>query len=165
MDIFRRFIYYKRALQVLFFFNVLFFFLGCVAFWSYTQTHDWSAASLAFAGLGTLICGIILPYTIINHMAHIAHEYRIHTERVVAHWVSGWLQNYENHKDNDDPMRSPQFWINIGLLTMEVFGEHSRHPVARVFAEFAPLLKLEMQRRQVETASRPSHQRKSRKSA
>jgi hypothetical protein len=165
MDTFRKFLAYKRFLQVLFFFNVLFFFAGCVAFWSYTQTHEWSAISLAFVGLGTLVCGIILPYTILNHMAHIAHEYRIQTERVVAHWVSGWMQNYETVQNTEDPLRSPQFWINMGLLTMEVFGEQSRHPVARAFSEFAPLLKLELERRRFDAKATKPHHRKTKKSA
>jgi hypothetical protein len=142
MGIVKKYQFYKRLLLTLFAVNVLFIMFGIIAVFKFFQTHDVTAAEVVIVGLGTFVFGILTPYVIIDKFMTNMAEMRKRTEIAVAAWVSGWMENYKDH--DNDAIHDPLFWLNIGLLTAEVVGQHTQHPVGRMLAEFAPLLKQEL---------------------
>jgi hypothetical protein len=144
MGLLKKYYFYKRALQVLLFVNVLLIAVGGVAGYRYFETHQPQAAEMALIGLATLCFGIFLPlYFSIRLTKQIKHI-RLQTERMMAQWISMWLDTYKNY--HGDAYREPQFWLNVVLFSFETVSGHVDHPVLHVLAEFAPLLRQEMSR-------------------
>lgn len=142
MRVFRKYVFYKRMLHGLFTINILLIVSGIVSLFHFFKTQDITALELAAIGFGTLIFGIVAPAFLLHQMMQTMKEMRRQTEEAVALWVAGWLKNYKAH--DGDVLHDPYFWVNIGLLSLEIFGENSKHPLSRMLAEFAPIVKHEL---------------------
>jgi hypothetical protein len=152
MQIIKKYLFYKRALQAFFALNVFFIAFGIMALVEFFKTHDPSALSLVAVGAGTFVFGIFLPMYLLAQLGKVVNELKTQTEHMVAQWVSGWFENYNQF--DGDAISDPRFWLNMGLLTMEIFGEHTKHPAARLIGEFAPVLRQEIQK-QTHKKSKP----------
>ncbi|MDZ4678060.1 MAG: hypothetical protein SGI74_11205 [Oligoflexia bacterium] len=144
MQIIKKYLMYKRALQGFFAVNVFFIMFGIVALIEYFKTHEQSVLTLTAVGAGTFVFGIYLPIYLMAQLGKVIKEIKTQTEHMVAQWVSGWFENYNQYEE--DAIKDPRFWLNMVLLTTEIFGDHSKHPAARLIGEFAPILRQEIQK-------------------
>jgi hypothetical protein len=144
MGLLKKYNFYKRTLQTLLFINVLLICVGAVAAYHYFEAHQPAALDMALIGLGTLCFGIILPAYFLHRISQQIKHIRLQTERMMAQWISMWLETYKTYHGN--AYREPQFWLNVMLFSFETVSGHIDHPVLHVLAEFAPLLRQEMGR-------------------
>jgi hypothetical protein len=141
MGLFKTFQRYKQILQILFVINIFFIVCGVVAVVQYAGTHEISLLAFVVIGLGTLLFGILVPVYIIGKISAVMEDMRIEVEKGAARLIAGWMENYQA---SDDALRDPHFWLNITLILVEVFGPQIRHPVGKIIADFAPLMKSEI---------------------
>lgn len=147
---------YKHLILLTYVLNVLMLMMGGVALYQYLQSESLTALQVVIVAGGVLVFGVLLPAWIVSQLMRQMEELRRQTERVVAEYISKWLESFEEFKD-DEPLQNPKFWLNMGLLMFEVMSEHSQHPAVQALAEFTPIL-----RREIKSAG--SSRRKSRKS-
>jgi hypothetical protein len=146
MDLLKMYRLYKRAYQFLLGINILFFAAGTVMVFEYLQTREISELQLAVLGGGALFCGILIPSVILLHMTWAVRAARRRAEETVAKYVGGWIQKYGSSHDGS---RDPSFWMNLALMSTEIWGEHAKHPVAQTLAHFAPVLRNELEQKPV----------------
>jgi hypothetical protein len=146
MRTFKKYVFYKKMIQVLFPINVVLIGLGAIAAYHFLKNNEVSALLLALLGVAVLFVGIILPIYFLRQLSSAINEMRLKMEQIAAQWIAGWLKEFENA--NDEPYRDPLFWMNIILLNVEIFGEFIDHPFSKTLADFAPILKTEIQRSQ-----------------
>lgn len=147
----------KRTFQVLFAINILFIGLGIWAFIEFTKTNDLNALALSLVGLGVLIVGIICPLFL---MAKIVAELNAISQTIQkssAQIMTQWLQEKGAF---DDDTHNPLFWVNLVLIGLESFGPKSRHPVLIWLGQFAPIIRLEIQKSQIKAAKKGPSKRK-----
>ena len=144
MTLMKKYRFYRRILQTLLAVNVGFVIMGALALAEYLKTHEPTSLELFVTGFGTLIFGIALPWFIIHQIVQQVREIRHQTEKRVAQWVSHGLESYRSHEG--DPLKDPLFWVNMGLMTVEILTEESRHPAARAFSELAPMIRSEIKK-------------------
>jgi hypothetical protein len=145
MGIFRHYQSFKGIILVCYIMNIVLICVGAVAIHSYLETHDPSNLQLIGVALGVLIFGIILPAVAVNQMIKRIEAARLRTEKIVAEYVSQWIASFKDYEETD-PLHNPRFWINMGLLMVEVVGDNSRHPALQAMAEFSPIMRAELRK-------------------
>lgn len=147
MRTFKKYVFYKRMIQVLFPINVALIGLGVVAAYHFFKNNEVSALLLAIVGVVAFIVGILLPIYLLGKLTASINEMRLKTEHLVAQWIAGWIKELENAEE--EPYRDPLFWMNIVLLNIEIFAEYFDHPVSKILGDFTPILKNEIRKSQV----------------
>jgi hypothetical protein len=142
----KKYLFYKRMIQVLFPINVALIGLGAIAGYHFFKNNEVSALLLAIVGVAAFIIGILLPIYLLGKLTASINEMRLKTEHLVAQWIAGWLKEFENAED--EPYRDPLFWMNIVLLNIEIFAEYFDHPVSKILGDFTPILKSEIRKSQ-----------------
>ena len=158
MGLYRKFILYKRILQSLFVVNIFFIVCGVVAVVRYFQTHDVTLLTIVIVGGASFLFGIVAPLLIVNRLMAVMDQMRKEAEQGLALILTGWLDNF---RKSEDPLRDPQFWLNIAAILIQVFGPQFEHPMIRFITEFAPMVKVGLQKNEAKASAKKSGSRKS----
>lgn len=109
---------------------------------------------LFLVGLITVALGIVLPLLIIYLITRRINETRKALQVQVSHWVSQWLAI--NQTFGSRFYQQPEFWIQIVLLTTELFGEKLKHPLMQFIVEIASMIRQDLLRHRNKGNESPS---------
>jgi len=154
MGIYKKYVFFKRSLQVLLFFNTLFVGWGIVAGYHYFQEHDVSALEIMSVGIGTLLFGLVLPGFLLYQAELRVREARRRLDAHLAELVTLWTQSFKDYQG--EVFKNPLFWGNMILLAVEEFGQEMDHPLMNVFLELSPHLRKEIHRQSKQVDQKPT---------
>ena len=97
---------------------------------------------LIYLGVFTLIFGILIPFLLFRRLIQEVAQAKHKVEEKLSHWIAHWFQTHKAHGEKS--FQDPVFWLQILLLTVEVFAPQSKNPIAGFLLEFAPILRKEL---------------------
>lgn len=101
-----------------------------------------------FTGIIAFLLGILIPSVMLYRLNITIQELQRKAEKQFASWLNWWAKNYATFKtDPQIPFYNrPEFWLNVGLFTLESYGSTVKNPVLNYLAEIAPLIRTEIER-------------------
>lgn len=112
---------------------------------------------LLWVGLVTLTLGIALPLLIIHFITRRLNEARQSFQLQVSQWISQWIALNKTYGGRF--YQQPEFWLQILLLTTELFAEKAKHPIILFFADIASMIRTDLLRQKFEKDETSPHSR------
>ena len=111
------------------------------------KTRD-ASIQLIIAGLMTIIFGFLLPIYFFYRLVHALIAAKQTYEEKMAKWLVEYLNGYKRYGEKADgkPFQDPLFWLHLVMISVEIFGPRSHHPIIRMVSELAPLVKQEIEK-------------------
>lgn len=142
MSLYKRFKYLKTALQILLTLNVFVVLWGLIAFFKYYGSHDPSSLEMVIVGLLTLVIGVMAPLTISYYLVRVSKKLTRQAHERVAQMIGLWAK--DSGLMQQEGIKNPFVWLNLGIAIAEIFTADSEHPAATLVQEMGPLLRKEI---------------------
>jgi hypothetical protein len=92
----------------------------------------------------TILFGVVLPWFVFKKLQNEMIKTKLAFEKNISHWIAQWAETYSKH--GDKPFQDATFWIETVALTIEAVAPTLKHPAFQFLAEFAPILRRELDR-------------------
>lgn len=137
-----RYYFIVRVLQFYILVNTVFVLYGAVSLSEYLKNSQTSALTMSLVGAVALVLGFVLPAIIINNLNSKIQNLIKAWQNEAARWAAELVKLSQSKVD--DPLKSPVVWAYVGLLGVEMWSGQSKHPMAEIITEMAPLIRKEI---------------------
>lgn len=101
---------------------------------------------LMIIGIGVFVIGILLPLIIGVLIKKAIRKAKSELELQISRWVMEWTSSLK--ANGDKPFQSPNYWLNLILMTVELIAGQLKHPLAKHAATYAFLIRNELNKLQ-----------------
>lgn len=103
-------------------------------------------------GLFTFLFGILIPMVLLGLITKQIWKAQKELMKKTSHWLEDIKKE---HLQRDQAFRSPEFWLQMVLISLEHWAAHSPYPILKYSSEVSVLIKKELKKVNPDSVSQP----------